>query len=278
MSLRDLIGLAAIGGAGWTAWRAWAARQGRQGGTGSAAQISRVSYIDQAKQEALTAPQGAPQASRGGIDPVGLFSGLLGLLGSVQGAQRGAGQGAPVQIGAQSSANIGGMDMGHSSTQPGNLTGLLDVIAQGEGAGYDTVYGGSRVRPPKPLTQMTVSQVMDWQDKSRAAGSYSTAAGRYQIINPTLKSLVASGVVNPSDRFDQATQDRAAHALLDKRGLSSYQRGNLSLDGFANNLAKEWASLPVVSGAKAGKSYYGSDGVNKARVSVDTIKGALRQV
>ncbi len=40
--------------------------------------------------------------------------------------------------------------------------------------------------------------------------------------------------------------------------------GKLSLENFANNLAHEWAGLPLITGPNAGKSAYDGDGLNKA--------------
>ena len=52
----------------------------------------------------------------------------------------------------------------------------------------------------------------------------------------------------------------------------------MSTEDFANNIAKEWASMPVVTGAAKGKSYYGGDGINKSLVSVDAFLDAVRSV
>jgi hypothetical protein len=48
--------------------------------------------------------------------------------------------------------------------------------------------------------------------------------------------------------------------LLKRRGLERYQAGKLSKDQFADNLSKEWASLPY----NTGQSYYAGVGSNKS--------------
>lgn len=65
---------------------------------------------------------------------------------------------------------------------------------------------------------------------------------------------------------------------MNRRGLGSYKSGKMSAEAFANNLAKEWAGLPVVSGPKKGRSYYAGDGLNGATVSVAEFMAAVRSV
>lgn len=157
---------------------------------------------------------------------------------------------------------------------------LLDFIAQPESGGnYDIVWGGinGEDRPPKPLTQMTVREVLAWQD--RIDPDYmSEAAGRYQIIEDTLRGLYRAAGVPLSAKFDEDTQDKLAVALLKRRGLDDYLAGDITATQFANALAKEWASLPVVSGEKRGRSYYGGDDLNASHVSVDAFMEAVRDV
>ena len=153
---------------------------------------------------------------------------------------------------------------------------ILAVIKDAESNGdYNIVFHGSRIRPPKPITQMTVAEVLDWQDASVAAGSASSAVGAYQIIRKTMRSLISDGTIRRTDRFNRTTQDRAAMGLLRRRGLDSYLAGSLSAEAFGNNLAKEWAGLPVITGPKRGGSYYGGDGLNSATVTLAQMESAL---
>lgn len=157
---------------------------------------------------------------------------------------------------------------------------LLDFIAEHESRGnYDAVWGNIRTRdrPPKPLTQMTVAEVLAWQD-SIDHRYMSEAAGRYQILEDTLRGLYRSAGVRTSEPFDDLTQDRLALHLLKRRGLDDFVEGRMRLTTFANALAKEWASLPVVTGPKKGKSYYAGDGLNEAHAKVDPFLLAIRQV
>lgn len=155
---------------------------------------------------------------------------------------------------------------------------LLAFIRQPESGGnYDIVWGGikNRHRPPQPLTTMTIRQVLNWQDSIDRLYR-SEAAGAYQILEDTLRGLYQTAGLTDRAIFDRDTQDRLATALLIRRGYLKFLRGDLSTEDFANNLAKEWASLPVVSGPKKGQSYYGGDGLNRAHVTVDAVLDAVR--
>lgn len=147
---------------------------------------------------------------------------------------------------------------------PANVTEkLLDYIGKIESQGnYNVLVGGKN---KSDLTDMTVAQVLEFQKTMRQMGHESTAVGKYQIIQKTLEGLVAQGVVNLEDRFNPATQDRLAVALMRGRGLDRYQAGNLSAAQFADNLAREWASLPLTTGRSAHQGV----GSNKALVSRD---------
>lgn len=163
----------------------------------------------------------------------------------------------------------------------GGVSPLLDVIGAGEGgsAGYNAYYGGikSADAPPKPLTQMTVGEVLAWQD-SIDPYYRSEAAGKYQIMEDTLREMVSRGVVSKSDRYNATTQDKLGTALLQRRGLGSYQAGQISIEQFANNIAKEWAGAPVVTGENAGKSFYDKFNGNSATISVTDILSAIRRI
>lgn len=164
------------------------------------------------------------------------------------------------------------------------VSGLLDLIGKHEApGGYDQVYGGSKIQPPKPITSMTVGEVLAWQDRSVAAGSKSSAAGRYQFLRKTLRSLVREGAVSMGDRFDKATQDRLATRLMERRGLGNYLAGKISETEFAQSLSKEWASLPAATKDKKGRaangqSYYAGDGLNRALTNLGSVISAIRGI
>jgi hypothetical protein len=173
------------------------------------------------------------------------------------------------------------------------LTPLLDFIGNRESKGYDDINGlVSKSRyPTKKLTQMTMKEVLDWQesiDKFQA----SEAAGRYQIMEDTLRgydndkttgsesdSLYAKAGLSSGALFSPENQDKLATYLIQKVGLNQFLSGQISRETFANKLAGIWAALPIVSGPKAGKSNYDGDRAgNKATAKIQAFLDVLDKV
>jgi hypothetical protein len=124
---------------------------------------------------------------------------------------------------------------------------------------------------------MTIREVLAWQDRIDPLYR-SEAAGRYQILEDTLRDLYAEAGMTLDSKFDKAGQDRLAMALLKRRGLDKFLHGYLSVNKFCNELAKEWASLPVVDGPKKGRSYYAGDGLNAAGVDVEPFVAVVQSL
>ena len=61
--------------------------------------------------------------------------------------------------------------------------------------------------------------------------------------------------------------------LLNRRGLNAYKKGIMSIETFATNLSKEWASLPKDA---SGISYYAGVSNNKAHTSWDNVIQAIK--
>ena len=65
---------------------------------------------------------------------------------------------------------------------------VLDFIGRYEApGGYDQAHAAVPESPPRPLTAMTIREVLAWQKRIRPR-AVSTAAGRYQVIHDTLAS------------------------------------------------------------------------------------------
>jgi len=143
---------------------------------------------------------------------------------------------------------------------------LLSAIRKHEAPkGYGQVYSGAKgVGKNADVSKMTLDGVLNLQTTMLDKGSASTACGGYQFLRKTLKATIAEMGLKGSEVWTPELQDRMAVYLMQKRGLGEYLDGTLSAEGFANNLAKEWASLPVVSGPKKGRSFYAGDGLNKS--------------
>lgn len=148
---------------------------------------------------------------------------------------------------------------------------LLDTIASGESNGNYNAYYGNASNTDRRFTQMTIAEVLHWQKDYVDSGSPSNAVGRYQIIQPTLESLVDEMNLDTKDTFDEPTQDAMAIHLMKRRGAEAYIHKSLPAENFAHNLSKEWAALPKVIGDSPEASYYDGDGLNKSRVSSQAI-------
>ncbi|ASY56502.1 membrane protein [Sinorhizobium sp. CCBAU 05631] len=176
-------------------------------------------------------------------------------------------------------------------TVPPGAAILLDFIRETEvgrkdRASYDVIYGHNQDKLPQPLTTMTYGEIVDAQ-KSWSKRFGSSAAGAYQFMKATLQDLARANLseINGAVLFTADLQDRLAYKLLVRRGYPKFITGQISLVEFAENLAKEWASFPVLAdtqGAtrqiKRGQSYYVGDGVNKALVKPQKVEAVLRQV
>ena len=149
--------------------------------------------------------------------------------------------------------------------------GLLDFIGALESSGYDDYYRDVAESPPRRLTTMTVGEVLDWQD-SIDARSRSEAAGRYQIMEDTLRGLVDEGVVSENTLFNAATQDALALHLLQRRG---WDPARTDLTRLGDAIAHEWAALPVCSGLRAGRSAYDGLAGNTARTTCEAWQRVL---
>lgn len=166
------------------------------------------------------------------------------------------------------------------------LNDLLAAIRKHEAPkGYGQIYGGAKGVPKgTDVTAMTLNQVLAMQRAMVKAGSASTASGGYQFIRKTLERTIDEMGLSGDQVWTPELQDRMAVHLMEGRGLSKYLSGTLSAEAFANNLAMEWASLPVVTAIKGargrilapGQSYYAGDGLNKAFHKPDVIMGMVK--
>lgn len=168
---------------------------------------------------------------------------------------------------------------------------LLAFIGHTEAPqGYETIYGNNQSKLPKPLTSMTFDEVVTagpaW---TKAYGS--SAAGHYQFMRNTLdaprtlEDIKGEMRLTGSERFDAALQDAMGFHLLKRRGYDKFMAGRLSVTAFGLNLAKEWASFPVLRACKGqhrrverGQSYYAGDGQNHALVTPEAVEALLEEI
>lgn len=169
---------------------------------------------------------------------------------------------------------------------PSGAAILLDFIGSVETGrtgpeSYGVIYGHKQGKLSKPLTEMTVDEVQAAQGTwSKNHGS--SAAGRYQFMRATLKGLLAELGIPGSAKFNADLQDKMGYELLKRRGYIAFASGTLPPRKFGNNLAMEWASLPVLQDIKGahrqverGETYYAGDGVNKVLTKPEVVEDVL---
>ena len=169
---------------------------------------------------------------------------------------------------------IGSMNQ-RLQVDPVSAKPLLDLIARVESKGNYNAYFGNAGNTSIKFTEMSIADVLSWQEDFIAAGHPSSAVGRYQIISTTLKGLVQQLNIDTNQPFDEAMQDKMAIALLERRGATEYVNNQIDERQFAAELAKEWAALPRVVGDRPEQSYYAGDGLNRALVKVDEVLRAV---
>lgn len=161
---------------------------------------------------------------------------------------------------------------------------LLDFIASVEAPkGYGTIYGNNQGKLPVALTSMTLDEVLTAQ-RGWSKNFGSSAAGRYQFMRATLKGLMTELGLRGSQHFNADLQDWLGYQLLKRRGYTRFIAAQLSLKSFALELAKEWASMPVLEDTQGahrrvvrGQSYYAGDGLNKSLVQPQDFAAVLSE-
>jgi len=174
-------------------------------------------------------------------------------------------------------------------TVPDGAALLLDFIRKTEvgredRASYDVIYANKQGKLAKPLTSMTIDEVLAAQ-RGWSKNHGSSAAGGYQFMRNTLIDLKEELGLRGSQKLDPDLQDRLGYHLLKRRGYEGYMAGTINRIEFGKRLAMEWASFPVLAGTKGqkrqvkrGQSYYAGDGLNKALVAPDVVEAVLDRV
>ena len=170
---------------------------------------------------------------------------------------------------------------------------LFSTISGGEGGidSYNTGTAGSQegYTPPKPISQMTVGEIMDAQRGNLHA------VGKYQIIPGTMKEFVKDTGISRNDVFNEETQDKFKEYTINYKrpSVGKFLTGaaGSSLEKAQLALAAEFASVGVpydmkrgeyngkypLMNIKKGESLYKGKGDNAASISPEIIAKALRK-
>jgi hypothetical protein len=153
---------------------------------------------------------------------------------------------------------------------------LLKFVGKFESKGgdYNILYGKYKGKTEKPLTEMTISEVFDLQEKMKSSGS--SAVGAHQFINSTLREEVEKQGIPLDTKFTPQVQDTIILSRLKgMRGFDKFLSGEDTAEEFALELSREFASMP---NPKTGKSYYDGDGLNKSLTGVEEVIKMLNDI
>ena len=181
---------------------------------------------------------------------------------------------------------------------------VLNKIAIGEGAvadklqrqakhgigttAYDMVYNyGNTLAPDKPITQMTIKEVFEYQKKlinatkGKVPGTTrgTSAVGKYQFVKTSLfgpngtpekpqKNYWADKLkLTPDMKFTPALQEKIARLALKETGYDNYVKGKKSQEATIDRIADIWASVE-------GNTYGQGTGTTKAELAsiLDTVQ------
>ena len=184
--------------------------------------------------------------------------------------------------GVDQPAQFGGASL--NSFSASEYAPILDEIARGEStkgafgtSGYDAVYSGAPIRPPKPISQMTFGEVKAYQKQLIKAGSKSTAAGRYQNIwnKGAFAKMAEQAGFKDSDIFNAENQDKLAiHYAGGKKQLDKWIETKNGV-ALANKTSQQWAGVKNARGV----GNYDGDGLNKARHGgVEAMRKASEEI
>jgi hypothetical protein len=181
-------------------------------------------------------------------------------------------------------ARFGRLDANEYSQKVSLLRPVLDLIGDGETHGNYNAYAGHGDNLDSPrLTGMTVNAILEWQKSYLASGHPSAIVGKYGLTRNSIQGAVTTLALSGDELFDSSAQDIIAVWFMERRGLNEFLSGALSAEDFGTNLAKEWASLPVLKDLdggriKVGQSFYAGNGLNKALISADRLLLALNSM
>jgi hypothetical protein len=130
------------------------------------------------------------------------------------------------------------------SNSPTSSMNYSEVVGKSESGGnYDTVFGqpGNAKINGKPVTQNTIGEVVEWQNKMRSSNKH--AAGKYQFINVADAAKLAG--LSPSALFDGINQEAMQMAYTERNAQTLRQKGIAPTDqnlGLAHSVGATGAS------------------------------------
>ncbi len=162
---------------------------------------------------------------------------------------------------------------------------FFDSIIRAEGTGkhgdpYNTSLG--YMKSPKPLTDMTMQEALDWGDQIRKAqGMNSSAKGAFQIVNTTQRDVMKALGIGMNEKFSPENQRKMAAWIVKQQGLGAWEgfkvhpdeRQNATL-AMQEGLHNQFSSAVKPEGPNGS---YSDDQINKMMVELKDEKNEQRR-
>ncbi|MCF4098611.1 hypothetical protein [Maritalea mediterranea] len=171
------------------------------------------------------------------------------------------------------------VDLEMTMARQGNaFTVMMDTLMGPESNNNYNAFHSHADNTSIRFTDMTLNEVLEFQSskKWKDYGSGSSAVGRYQFVEKTLRETIrASGLDPATVKFTPAIQDRLAFTrLVTERDFIGFLEGKYTAEEYLNeHLRKEWAGLKGTDG----RGFYDGDGLNKASLPWQKSVAALIQ-
>lgn len=166
---------------------------------------------------------------------------------------------------------------------------FFSSIIRSEGTGkYGDPYNTSLsyIKSPKPLTEMTMREVLEWGDHLRHntdAGrkTNSSAKGAFQIVNTTQKNAMRALGIGMDEKFSPENQRRMAAWIATNQGLTAWEglkahpnEMSNAMDAMKDGLHRNIESKVVPAG-KDGQ--YTKEQIEKVTEQINNEKNATRR-
>ena len=150
---------------------------------------------------------------------------------------------------------------------------FMELLGYIEGPdGYDEITGFTKREPIKPISQMTINEVLDYQRMLRQHNTKSSAVGRYQYVYKTLEYVTRAYDIDRNQLFDAKMQDSLARIEMERCG---FYDPHMKTSELGDCLAHVWAALPLLTGPKRGQSRYRATGINAAKTTPEIFEAIL---
>ena len=154
--------------------------------------------------------------------------------------------------------------------------GTLGVQPDAKGRKLPKYSGSYQAATGRPITDMTIAEILAASKGTGMDKARIFAAGKYQFVPDTLRGAAKEAGISLDTKFTPEVQDMLFAAHLKRRAPSVYAYATGKSDRYTakdwNTVAAEWRSMPTTSGGTYQDQYASS---NAAGHTVEQTKAAL---